>query len=385
MLFSLLSCSSDGSGDQDPDPDPQPILPVVSTLAPTFPNTGIRFNGDIQSEGDGYYEKGFCWGLNTNPIKAIDNYAIADGSGAGPFFKDYPYLGILAPNGTYNVRAYVVANGGEIIYGNNIQFTTPNIYNVTISPVVEILSNKAKFSGAITSGTGETTVTNKGFCVSTSPNPTISNSTLFPVSGTTLGEFTIDATNLVKNTIYYVRSYGYSNSSNVVYSSEVSFRTSGYVGASGGYVFYDKGFVSNGWRYMEASPTDLTYNGSTLIKWGCSGTNVFQTLSTVGSGLENTNRILLNCADANCAARICDNYTVNGISDWFLPSRDEIYLMDASLDSFVQLGDSVNQTHWSSSEYNSTTALLVNTFYSFGPAFGIAKTNNNLVRAVRRF
>ncbi len=55
-------------------------------------------------------------------MRSFDNYVTADGSGAGPYFKDYPYLGILSPNGTFNVRAYVVANGGEIIYGNNILF-----------------------------------------------------------------------------------------------------------------------------------------------------------------------------------------------------------------------------------------------------------------------
>lgn len=391
-LFSLvfvLGCSSDDEAPLILLP-PAEVLPVIATQNPTFTTGGyIKFNGNLQSEGStGYFERGFCWGLNTNPVYSFENSFTADGSGTGPYFREIAYYTYFTAGQTYNVRAYVKTSSSStpIVYGNNITFTIPQTYTTSMSSASEILSHKCKLTGTIGANDGvQISINNKGFCISTSPNPNITNSTLYPVSGTALGTFTTDTSNLIKNTTYYVRAYGYNNTSNVYYSPEITFKTTGFLGASGGYVFYDKGEVSNGWRYLEASPSDLTYNSSTLIKWGCTGTSIFQTSTLVGTGLENTNRILQFCNDANCAARICDNYTVNGISDWFLPSRDEIYLMDSSLDTFVQLGNATNQVHWSSSEYDSGTALLVNTYYSFGPGFGISKSNNNLVRAVRRF
>lgn len=391
VFLILLGCSSNEESAPiiiTPPPAAE-VFPVVITQDPTFPGGYIKFNGVIQSEGDnGYWERGFCWGSNTNPVYSSSNSITADGSGIGPYFASSDYTSSLFNGSTYNLRAYVKTNSSTnpIIYGNNITFTTPSIFTASVTSVTEILSHKSKLTGTIvTNNNYYTSINNKGFCVSTSPNPNITNSTVYPVTGTALGSFTTDTSNLIKNTIYYVRAYGYDSTNNVYYSPEVTFKTTGYLGASGGYVFYDKGEVSNGWRYLEASPFDLMYNSSALIKWGCSGTSIFQTSTLVGTGLENTNRILQFCSNANCAARICDNYTVNGLSDWFLPSRDEIYLMDSSLDSFVQLGNITNQVHWSSSEYDSGTALLVNTYYSFGPAFGISKNNNNLVRAVRRF
>jgi len=40
------------------------------------------------------------------------------------------------------------------------------------------------------------------------------------------------------------------------------------IGPAGGYIFYDKGSVSDGWRYMEAAPSDQSPDAP----WGCFGT-----------------------------------------------------------------------------------------------------------------
>jgi len=102
------------------------------------------------------------------------------------------------------------------------------------------------------------------------------------------------------------------------------------VGPAGGYIFYDKGSYSNGWRYLEAAPASSEFKAT----WGlyeikCPGTN-----TGIGTGKANTATIirLLNAnEDIGKAAQICVVLSINGYSDWFLPSKDEIELMYQNL------------------------------------------------------
>lgn len=390
LLFAFIivavGCSEDeGNTATDLTPvQPVEVLPALTTQNPVFEGGGIKFNGTVVTEGIGYYERGFCWSYNTNPVVSNEKTTV-DGSGTGPFFAYIPYVGSLQPNTTLNVRSYVIAMNGEAVYGNNITFTTPAEYDVTLNTVTDITTGTAKLSGGITANNGSVFIQNRGFCVSTNATPTLANSEVVTASGTALGNYTGEVTNLTANTTYYVRAFGYNTTSQVHYSSTVTFKTTGYIGASGGYVYYDKGYVSDGWRYLEAAPADITYNGSIIMRWGCTGTSVFQTNREVGTGKQNTDRILQVCNDANSAAKVCADYSVNGLDDWFLPSLDEMGLLDSSLSSLINLGDNNNQTYWTSTEYDGSTARAYNGYYGFAPGFGVSKNNNNRVRPVRRY
>ncbi|MEN9336938.1 MAG: hypothetical protein RLZZ500_1925 [Bacteroidota bacterium] len=93
----------------------------------------------------------------------------------------------------------------------------------------------------------------------------------------------------------------------------------GSIGPSGGYVFYDQGSVINGWRYLEAAPSNIQ-NSS----WGCVNVNVSGATSTsIGSGLSNTNAIVASCLTSTIAAKRCLDYSINGYDDWYLPSQNE--------------------------------------------------------------
>jgi len=111
------------------------------------------------------------------------------------------------------------------------------------------------------------------------------------------------------------------------------------IGPAGGYIFYDKGSYSNGWRYLEAAPASSEYKaefglynklGSGMVNnIICSGTN-----TGIGSGKANTATIirLLNAnEETSRAAQICEALSINGYSDWFLPSKDELQLMFQNL------------------------------------------------------
>jgi len=163
----------------------------------------------------------------------------------------------------------------------------------------------------------------------------------------------------------------------------------GDTGPAGGIIFYDRGFAADGWRYMEAAPTDFT------AQWGVYEQNVSGTDTSVRSGKKNTQLIvdrLKQLGESNRAAQICAIMDVNGYKDWFLPSRDELNLMylnlkQKGLGNFKTTEDRTNWTHiyWSSSQDNSD--------YAWGQNFSSGLLNDGdyskdytfSVRAVRAF
>jgi len=123
-------------------------------------------------------------------------------------------------------------------------------------------------------------------------------------------------------------------------------------GPAGGYIFYDKGYYSDGWRYLEAAPSDQ----STGAKWGCGGPLISGADGTaVGTGEQNTIDIEAGCITPGTAADICANFSLGGYSDWFLPSKDELNLMYENL-KVHEVGGFVDDSYWSSSKLTSITA-----------------------------
>jgi hypothetical protein len=117
-------------------------------------------------------------------------------------------------------------------------------------------------------------------------------------------------------------------------------------GPAGGLIFYDKGVFSNGWRYMEAAPNDIG-----PAQWGANRTAVGGTSTSVGTGKANTQRIIpvLTQAGEDGAALLCSALNINGFTDWFLPSMDELNLMYINLKQ-KRLGGFGDVRYWSSSE-----------------------------------
>ena len=99
---------------------------------------------------------------------------------------------------------------------------------------------------------------------------------------------------------------------------------SGGRGPAGGYIFYDKGSYSNGWRYLEAAPADMA---STSAWSNVSGTLVGTTSTALGAGKTNTAAIIAQSGHTASAAKICDDYSYGGYDDWFLPSITELRSM----------------------------------------------------------
>jgi len=167
----------------------------------------------------------------------------------------------------------------------------------------------------------------------------------------------------------------------------------GSTGPGGGKIFYDcdadngtgnaDGLTSAecGWRYLEAAPADLGaptnyifgYNrtsdaGSNLV---VNGTSVYNEADCTGIaiGIGKANTALLVAAmgeeaysastgsekTSNYAAKLCADYSYGGKDDWFLPSFDELKLME---DNRATIGGFADYEYWSSYETSSGGARI---------------------------
>lgn len=77
--------------------------------------------------------------------------------------------------------------------------------------------------GGNISDNGGKSITQRGLCWSTSPNPTIGS--FLTIESGDIGSFTSNLTNLASNTTYFVRAYA-TNSVGIAYGNQVSFTTS---------------------------------------------------------------------------------------------------------------------------------------------------------------
>jgi len=122
-------------------------------------------------------------------------------------------------NGSTGLSKAGKQNGLSIRCLRNDQST--NIPEVETANVINLTQNSATSGGNVTDD-GGATVTSRGICWSTNPNPTITD--YFTINDYGLGSFISYLTNLTENTTYYVRAYA-TNSVGIAYGEEISFAT----------------------------------------------------------------------------------------------------------------------------------------------------------------
>jgi hypothetical protein len=143
------------------------------------------------------------------------------------------------------------------------------------------------------------------------------------------------------------------------------------------YVAGDPGYVAGETHGIIAAPSNQStgiqwYNGS-YITTGATGT-------ALGTGMANTNAIVTAQGAGTYAAKLCADLVLNGYSDWYLPSRDELTKLYINR-SFI--GEFAPIYYWSSSEYSAFSAW--GTFFDVGITDYTSKSYTYYVRAVRAF
>ena len=117
--------------------------------------------------------------------------------------------------------------------------------------------------------------------------------------------------------------------------------------------------------------------------WINNGVNTITgaTASAIGTGLANTNAIILSQGNTGTyAARICRDYRGGGYTDWFLPSYDELAQLYINRDA---IGGFANAVYWSSTETTMWAAMWLR-FPSYAYNYN-EKYHAYSVRAVRAF
>ena len=204
--------------------EPSYSKPTVTTSSATNVTTSsATIGGNVTSDGGTTVtERGVCYSTSSSTPTTSNSKKTA-GSGLGNFTVN---LSNLSAGTKYYVRAYAINEVGTS-YGSTISFTTeeePSYSKptVTTSSATNVTTSSATIGGNVTSD-GGTTVTERGVCYSTSSsNPTTFNSK--KSSGSGLGNFTVNLSNLSAGTKYYVRAYAI-NEVGTSYGSTISFTT----------------------------------------------------------------------------------------------------------------------------------------------------------------
>jgi len=127
----------------------------------------------------------------------------------------------------------------------------------------------------------------------------------------------------------------------------------GDIGPSGGFIFYDKGENSDGWRYLEAAPKEFEFT-----------------------------------ANWNSANEMVKLLNINDVTGWRLPNIDELSFMYLNLKQ-KGIGDFGSDTYWSSTVEQGI--FLFTKYQNFGNGFVLVADRigrgivSYKVRAIREF
>jgi hypothetical protein len=159
---------------------------------------------------------------------------------------------------------------------------------------------------------------------------------------------------------------------------------SSYKGGTIAYIFQqgDPGYIPGEVHGLIAAPFDQRpgvgsrWDNFFTIETGTTATGL-------GTGNANTNTIVAIQGPGDYAAVICSELELNGFTDWYLPSKDELHKIMINADA---VGNFVGTPYWSSSEFD----LSISYAWAVSPGafttpIAVGKDIVQGVRAVRTF
>ncbi len=196
-------------------------IATIRTVGSSEVTTGSAvLSGNVTSDnGEKITERGFVWMQGTG-TPTTDSHRLKVTGTVGEYTAT---LTGLEPNRKYSFRAYAI-NAEGTAYGDVMSFTTvtapPTLSSVVIS---SITSTSATLSSKVASHGGET-VTEVGFYYSTDKDLNLETATKVSLPYSE-DAFSVNATELLINTKYYVKAYA-KNSAGIEYSEIETFTTS---------------------------------------------------------------------------------------------------------------------------------------------------------------
>jgi hypothetical protein len=136
---------------------------------------------------------------------------------------------------------------------------------------------------------------------------------------------------------------------------------------------YDPSFQHGLIAAISDHPVRIQWSNGSDITTGATAT-------ALGTGFANTNTIIAAQGTGSYAASVARNHTGGGYTDWYLPSKDELYKLWLNR---TAIGNFNGDWYYSSSENNVSTAWLING--SSGSWWQQVKGEAWHVRAVRAF
>jgi len=204
-----------------------PIGPYQITIFSALAGANISDDG-----GTPFLEKGVCVSTSANPTINDRKFPPGSGDDIGTFMCN---ISDLKPGTLYYLRPYVITMGG-VAYGDEREFKTLPLPEVTTNVVSVFTQTTAKVDGILTWSGPKVLVRHKGICYGKATAPTYAGGVPFEFAPIGDGkEFTENLTKLTPGTLYYVRAYAivskdhhYDNYNDqyVVYGNEVTFTTS---------------------------------------------------------------------------------------------------------------------------------------------------------------
>jgi Protein of unknown function (DUF1566) len=163
-------------------------------------------------------------------------------------------------------------------------------------------------------------------------------------------------------------------------SSQSSELSQHYIGEpfGGGIIFYVDSTGSHG---LIAAPADL----EEPALWSYKDTLIGVTATHLGSGVRNTLRTFAALGDPHdetldYGALVCHEFILNGYTDWFLPSKNELNKLYQQRNI---VGDFKPFAYWSSTEIDQSTAWFQN--FSNGVQIKSEKMAAYAIRPIRYF
>jgi len=284
---------------------------------------------------------------SNNPPQTV-TWSVTGGSSNNTFISPSGLLSVASVETATSLTVKATSTTDPSFSGS-ATVTVPQITSVVVSPAtVTVPYGQTQQFSAVVNGLG-------------SPPQTVSWSVTGGVYGTSInssGLLTVASNETAISLIVEATS---TIDTSISGSATVTATKIGTIGPGGGYVFYDKGSYSNGWRYLEAAPASSEFTAA----WGLYGIACPGTSDGIGSGQANTTAIinlLVANSESGKAAQLCDALTINGYNDWFLPSKDELNQMYLKLRVGNNIGGFVisdnsfpYSIYWSSTAYNATS------------------------------